>query len=92
VFADLNVKLMLEGCKLVKWMTHENTQLSTYYHCSAVMTCSLHQWHVFFFCGGGGCIEYPRADKLQDLLENLKYSRRILLSRLLNSEFPQISA
>lgn len=41
---------------------------------------------------GGACIEYPGANKLQDLLANLKYSGKMLLNRLLSTEYPQISA
>jgi hypothetical protein len=51
---------MLEGCKLAKLMPNQNTQLSTYHHCLAMMMCNSQQ--SFFKYG---------SDKLQDLLGNL---------------------
>lgn len=68
--AHQNVRLMLEGGKLAKLTTNQNTQHSVYHHYLAMTTFShLQLWCCLFFFYKG--TEWPSSDKLQDLRDNL---------------------
>jgi hypothetical protein len=70
--AHQNVKLMLKECKLVKLMTNQNTLLSTYHHCLAMM------------CNPQQCCCFKSVQNVLDQINfkiNFKlYKKRMLLN------------
>jgi hypothetical protein len=57
--------MLLDGCKLAKLVTNQNTQPSTYHLCLAMMMCNPPEQCCFF----QECSECTGLGKLQNLLE-----------------------